>query len=139
MLLKKVIRFQCLTCQMKAGVFFNKFSIILINNKTFFSNKQSLLSPGSKTGNYSFTKMRFTTKRALPSPFFFSFVSFILWRLFISARENPLNHVRTWSKRAKTEIIRIDAAPPGGQILQIFFAQKLYLEKLYQPLSLIHI
>ena len=36
-----MIRYQCLTCQMKAGVFFNKFSIILIDNKTFFSNKQS--------------------------------------------------------------------------------------------------
>ena len=57
--------------------------------------------------------------------FFFSFVSFILWRLFISARETPSNRHGTWSKRPKTEIIRIDAAPPGGQILQIFFAQKL--------------
>ena len=56
---------------------------------------------------------------------FFSFVSCILWRLFISALENPSNGRGTWSKRAKTEIIRIDAAPPGGQILQIFFAQKL--------------
>ena len=36
------IKYQCLICQMKAGVFFNESSIILINNKTFFSsNKDS--------------------------------------------------------------------------------------------------
>ena len=37
-----VIRYQCLIHQMKAGVFFNNFSIIFIYNNTFFSNKQSL-------------------------------------------------------------------------------------------------
>ena len=34
-----VIKYQCLIHQMKAGVFFNEFAIILINNKTFFINK----------------------------------------------------------------------------------------------------
>ena len=57
--------------------------------------------------------------------FFFSFVSCILGSLFTSARETPSNRRGTWSNRAKTEILRIDAAPPSGQILQIFFAQKL--------------
>ena len=37
-----VIRYQCLMCQKKAGVFFNNFSIIFIYNNTFFSNKRSL-------------------------------------------------------------------------------------------------
>ena len=37
-----VIKYQCLICQMKAGVFFNNLFIILINNKTFsVTNKAS--------------------------------------------------------------------------------------------------
>ena len=40
-----VIKYQCLLCQMKAGVFFNEFAIILINNKTFFNKKQRPQSP----------------------------------------------------------------------------------------------
>ena len=190
LLLKKVIRYQCLTCQMKAGVFFNNFFIIVINNKIFSAtNKASRaqkkeivtvclqicliirvtsdqismfdMSNGCwSLLQYFFLSFWLTTKlfsatnkasRALEAklgithslkcdlrpnewfPLFFSFVCFILWRLFISARENPSNNHGTWSKQAKTEIIRIDAAPPGGQILQILFAQKSYLEKLYQP------
>ena len=50
-----VIRYQCLLCQMKAGVFFNEFSIILINNKIFFSNKQRLYSPKHRNRDYLFT------------------------------------------------------------------------------------
>ena len=52
-----MISYQCLTCQMKAGVFFNEFSIILINNKTFFSNKQRLYSPKIRNRDCLFTNL----------------------------------------------------------------------------------
>ena len=50
-----VIKYQCLICQMKAGVFFNEFAIILINNKTFFINKQRLQSPKDRNRDCLFT------------------------------------------------------------------------------------
>ena len=52
-----VIRYQCLICQMKAGVFFNEFSIILINNITYFSNKWRLQSPKVRNCDCLFTNL----------------------------------------------------------------------------------
>ena len=74
----------------------------------------------AKLGITRLLKLDLRTNDQLPL-WFFSFVSCVLWSLFTSERETPKNHCGTGSNRPKTEILRIDAAPPGGQILQIFF------------------
>ena len=151
-----MIRYQCFICQMKTGIFFSKFSIILIFNKTVFTtNKASkakkteinvwyvkwnlesssiifqsfwltkkLFSATNKVSRGLRTKLAISRlqKRNLQTneqdhPLFYSFVRCIFCSLLISARKNTSSRWRTWSKRAKTEISRIDAAPPSGQIL----------------------
>ena len=64
---------------------------------------------------------------------FFSSISSVVWCLSIWHWEIPFRHVGTCSKRPKTEILRIGAAPPGGQISQIFFLKSCNLASLIIP------
>ena len=52
-----VIRYQCLICQMNAGLSFNKFSMILIYIKTFSSIKQRLYSQKYRNCDCLFTNL----------------------------------------------------------------------------------